>query len=142
MAGQQSAHIGWIETSRLFLSFNKVSWIEPLHSLVNLSILKQTKIYLDQLCSGGHVESLKIEHCQYVDINFDMLDIIQPFYQVRLENIEAMSVNNVMLRQRDNLDIIIRNVKSRVKISGHENVKHIEEEGFLVIDYWNISRTL
>merc|ERR1719471_2003038 len=68
--------------------------------------------------SGGHVESLKIEHCQYVDINFDMLDIIQPFYQVRLEKIEALSVNNVMLRQRDNLDIIIRNVKSRVTISG------------------------
>ena len=64
-----------------------------------------------------------------MDINFDMLDIIQPFYQVRLENIEALSVNNVMLRQRDNLDIIIRNVKSRVTISGQENMKHIEEEG-------------
>merc|ERR1712130_326604 len=68
--------------------------------------------------SRGHVESLKIEHCQNVDINFDMLDIVQPFYQVRLENIGALSVNNVMLRQKDNLDIIIRNVKSRVTISG------------------------
>jgi len=68
--------------------------------------------------SRGHVESLKIEHCQYVDINFDMLDIVQPFYQVRLENIGALSVNNVMLRQKDNLDIIIRNVKSRVTILG------------------------
>merc|ERR1712233_131027 len=80
--------------------------------------------------SRGHVESLKIEHCQNVDINFDMLDIVQPFYQVRLENIGALSVNNVMLRQKDNLDIIIRNVKSRVTISGQGNITH-DQQSFI-----------
>ena len=40
------------------------------------------------------VESLKIEHCASLHVSLDLREITQPFYQLRIENMD-----NVMLRQ-------------------------------------------
>ena len=68
--------------------------------------------------AGGHVESVKLEQCQSVNIGMDMVEIVQPFYQIRLENIDRMRIHDVKLGHADNLDIVVRNVRDMVHVSG------------------------
>ena len=64
------------------------------------------------------VESLKIEHCASLHVNLDMTEIIQPFYQLRIENIDNVMIRDIKLNHDGDLDLVIRNVRSQVTMSG------------------------
>ena len=64
------------------------------------------------------VESLKIEHCVSLHVNLDLKKIIQPFYQLRLENIDNVSIRDIKLNHDGDLDLVIRNVRTQVTLSG------------------------
>lgn len=84
-----------------------------------------TKYYLDIIslahvtrAAGGHVESIKLEQCQSLSIGLDLTEVAQPFYQIRLENIDRVRIHDVKLGHADNLDIVVRNVMDMITVSG------------------------
>ena len=76
------------------------------------------------------VESLKIEHCASLHINLDLREITQPFYQLRIENMDSVMVRDIKLNHDGDLDLVIRNVRSHVTMSGHvtcDDCAHVTE---------------
>ena len=76
------------------------------------------------------VESLKIEHCVSLHINLDLREITQPFYQLRIENMDSVMVRDIKLNHDGDLDLVIRNVRSHVTMSGHvtcDDCAHVTE---------------
>ena len=77
------------------------------------------------------VESLKIEHCVSLHINLDLREITQPFYQLRIENIDNVMVRDIKLNHDGDLDLVIRNVRSQVTLSGRvtcEDCGHVTDD--------------
>ena len=77
------------------------------------------------------VESLKIEHCASLHVNLDMTEIIQPFYQLRIENIDNVMIRDIKLNHDGDLDLVIRNVRSQVTMSGRvtcEDCGHVTDD--------------
>jgi len=64
------------------------------------------------------VESLKIEHCASLHVSLDLREITQPFYQLRIENMDSVMVRDIQLNHDGDLDLVIRNVRSQVTLSG------------------------
>ena len=74
---------------------------------------------LDQILTTAHgaVESFKIEECRSVEVGMNMRRVQQPFYQLRLENIDNVRIHDMVLGQDDQLDIVVRS-GVRVSVSG------------------------
>jgi hypothetical protein len=66
----------------------------------------------------GHVESIKLHLCQSLDISISTLDIPQPFYQLRLENTDQVTIHGLELGRGHALDILVRNVKDTLTMLG------------------------
>ena len=64
------------------------------------------------------VESLKLGHCQSVDLTLDLVNVVQPFYQVRLEAVDLVRLHGVRLSHNSNLDIVMRNVRQSLGVFG------------------------
>ena len=67
----------------------------------------------------SHVESLRLGHCQSIDLRLDLLTVPQPFYQVRLEAADQVRLHGVKLGQQSDLDIVMRNVRQSLDVFGH-----------------------
>lgn len=66
----------------------------------------------------GRVESIKLHLCQSLDITISTIDIPQPFYQLRIEDIDIVTLHGVELGQGHSLDILVRNVRDTLSMLG------------------------
>jgi len=66
----------------------------------------------------GPVESLKLGHCHSLDLSLDVVRVVQPFYQLRLEAVDQVRLHGVRLSQQSNLDIVMRNVRQGLAVLG------------------------
>ena len=64
------------------------------------------------------VESIKLHLCQSLDITISTLDIPQPFYQLRIEDIDIVNLHGIELGQGHALDILVRNVRDTLSMVG------------------------
>jgi len=77
----------------------------------------------------GSVESLKVSECVSVDLSLDLVSLVQPFYQVRVEAAQQVRLHSVRLARHTNLDIIIRNIKNSVDVFGHITCEDCGDDG-------------
>jgi len=66
----------------------------------------------------GRVESIKLRLCQSLDISISTLAIPQPFYQLRIEDTDLVTIHGIELGQGHNMDILVRNVRDTLTMLG------------------------
>eukprot|EP00092_Neocalanus_flemingeri_P021147 GFUD01022920.1.p1 GENE.GFUD01022920.1~~GFUD01022920.1.p1 ORF type:complete len:327 (-),score=79.69 GFUD01022920.1:37-1017(-) len=66
----------------------------------------------------GRVESIKLHLCQSLDLTISTVDIQQPFYQLRIEDIDQVTLHGVELGHGHALDILVRNVRDHLNMVG------------------------
>ena len=66
----------------------------------------------------GRVESIKLHLCQSLDISISTLAIPQPFYQLRIEDTDLVTIHGIGLGQGHNMDILVRNVRDTLTMLG------------------------
>ena len=121
----RSHKVGYLESFRdfdePFVCQELVCQCTRYHSdIVSLPRLISRALSHDNNVTGARdrVESLKIEHCASLHVSLDLREITQPFYQLRIENMDSVMVRDIQLNHDGDLDLVIRNVRSQVTLSG------------------------
>merc|ERR1711892_114473 len=69
--------------------------------------------------SDKQVESLSFNSCSSLDLNISTVELLwTALYQIRVENIEYVTIRGVELQPDDSLDIHVNNVKKRFNLIG------------------------
>jgi len=66
----------------------------------------------------GRVESIKLHLCQSLDISISTSTIPQPFYQLRIEDTDLVTIHGIELGQGHAIDILVRNVRDTLTMLG------------------------
>lgn len=75
--------------------------------------------YLRDRAENNSVASLKLHSCRNLHLQLDLRPLSRPFYRLRVEDVENVTVDGIILAPNDFVDVWLRNVNGSLTVSGN-----------------------
>lgn len=104
--------------------------------------------YLKSAANSSSIASIKLHSCQRLHLRLDLRPLDRPFHRLRVEDVDQVTIDGIVLVPEDHVSVWLRNVNSSVQIRNaltcldcHENNNNDTESSLTmhIVDAKNIS---